>query len=1607
MAISKAPATDSIVNRLTDRLCSIIETQYHTSITRFTHHFFSVSDHTELERQSLDTLNARILSYWQILQTFNAKQPLIKVFNPDLEQHGWHSPHTVIQVHNCDTPFLVKSVRMVLERQGLSIHELNNCVIHVTRDKQGKFIKLTEPSDIGNPTDKVESVIHLEVDLQPSSQRLKEIHDDLNESLGDVSAAVQSFSQIQQQALKIQKQLSSSESGKASSGAQEVAAFIDWLLDDNFVFVGYKRLLVTTSKHANSKPVIKVEPNSALGIAARLSNLGNEVFTKDGNETISHGKEGQRSRIQRPAYLDRIVIPEYDADNRLTATHQFYGLYTSSVYQVSPKQIPIVRCKVQTVLDICGFEAEGYNYKEIKQILNEMPRDELLLASTDELATAAYRIFNLQERRKASLLVRRDPSNGYYSCLYYVHRELYNSGLRKEIEQLLATELQAEDIEVSTRVSQSTLSCTHFMVYRPNSSAPALETLNRRALELSHSWNDELHNSLIENLGEAQGSQLSNQFKDAFPSAYKEHFSAKSGACDVRHLTHLNSASAIEMSFYREIEHSKNDLKFKLYSADGCVILSDVIPILENLGMRVIGEHPYLIKCNDKASYWISDFTVSILHSENLDFTTLKPLLQEAFIKAWHGLVENDSFNHLVMGAMISWREVTLFRAYARYIKQLRFGFSQQFIAETLAQHVGITQQLLALFINRFDPAIKDEAERAKTSDEIEQTILDALDLVESLDHDRILRRYLELIKATLRTNFYQTKNGHTKEYISLKLNPRAISNIPQPCPMFEVFIYSPRVEGVHLRAGRVARGGLRWSDRMEDYRTEVLGLVKAQQVKNAVIVPMGAKGCFIAKQLPIGGDREAVQNEGISCYQTYIRGLLDITDNRIGNDIVPPIDVVRHDEDDPYLVVAADKGTATFSDIANQISADYKFWLHDAFASGGSEGYDHKKMGITAKGAWESVKRHFREQGVDVQSQPFTAIGIGDMGGDVFGNGMLLSRTMHLQAAFNHLHIFIDPNPDSESAYNERQRLFNLPRSSWADYDSTLISKGGAILSRSAKWVKITPQMKAAFDISSDRLSPHELITALLKAPVDLLWNGGIGTYVKAKSETDADVGDKANDALRINGCELRCKVLGEGGNLGFTQQGRIEFAQNGGAANTDFIDNAGGVDCSDHEVNIKILLNELIHQGDMTLKQRNQLQREMTDEVAELVLKNNYRQCQALNIAEVDANETVDDYIRLIRALESKGSLDRTLEKLPTDKELSTRKTQGKGLTRPELSVLISYVKIEIKQALIDSWVTEDSSFKKEAYSAFPQRLLAKFPEAISQHRLCREICATQIANDLVNRLGITFAHRITHATGASVANIAAAYLNVRNIYGIDKRWEAIEALDTEVENSTLVKMMKEQIRLIARACHWMLRNHPNDLNLDSNMTRYSGEIESVVASLDQLAMTIPPNRWQPQLNAYIDAGVPELPAAFAASAGSIYWLLDIIDLTHAVDVPLTQISAVYFSLGEQLELTWLDREIRAFQSENHWQTLAISSYRNELDTQLRTLTKSVFMTEESNGKDAALDDPSEQVKKWLVSRQSQVSRWQRTLSDIKNAKIRDCSVFAVALSVLLELA
>jgi glutamate dehydrogenase len=1611
MAFFTAASKADFQHQLKAALAQHISEQALPQVALFADQFFGIISLDELTQRRLSDLAGCTLSAWRLLERFDHAQPQVRVYNPDYERHGWQSTHTAVEVLHHDLPFLVDSVRTELNRRGYSIHTLQTTVLSVRRGSLGELLEILPKNTLGEGVLQ-ESLMYLEIDRCANAAELSMLARELEQVLVEVRVAVADFEPMKAKVHELLGLVDQTPYAVEDEEKAEIKAFLQWLMDNHFTFLGYEEFTVNADGDGGQ---LVYDQQSFLGLPRLLrEGLSPEELRIEDYAVqylhepmlLSFAKAAQPSRVHRPAYPDFVSIRQLDATGKVLKECRFMGLYTSSVYGESVRQIPYIRRKVAEVERRSGFDAKAHLGKELAQVVEVLPRDDLFQTPVDELFSTVMSIVQIQERNKIRVFLRKDPYGRFCYCLAYVPRDIYSTEVRQKIQQVLTERLKATDCEFWTFFSESVLARVQLILRVDPKNRIDIDPLQleNEVIQACRSWQDDYASLTVENFGEAHGTNVLADFPKGFPAGFRERFAAHSAVVDMQHLQALSDTRPLVMSFYQPLaQGGERQLHCKLYHADTPLALSDVLPILENLGLRVLGEFPYRLRHRNGREFWIHDFAFTYSEGLKLDIQQLNDTLQDAFVHIVNGDAENDAFNRLVLTAGLPWRDVALLRAYARYLKQIRLGFDLGYIASTLNNHTDIARELTRLFKTRFYLARKLSGDDLDDKQlRLEQAILSALDDVQVLNEDRILRRYLDLIKATLRTNFYQTDAaGQNKSYFSFKFNPRLIPELPKPVPKFEIFVYCPRVEGVHLRFGNVARGGLRWSDREEDFRTEVLGLVKAQQVKNSVIVPVGAKGGFVPRRLPVSGSRDEVQNEAIACYRIFISGLLDITDNLKDGGVVPPANVVRHDEDDPYLVVAADKGTATFSDIANGIAIDYGFWLGDAFASGGSAGYDHKKMGITAKGAWVGVQRHFRERGVNVQQDNITVVGIGDMAGDVFGNGLLMSDKLQLVAAFNHLHIFIDPNPDAASSFVERQRLFNLPRSAWTDYDASLISEGGGIFPRSAKSIAISPQIKQRFDIVADRLTPTELLNALLKAPVDLLWNGGIGTYVKSSEESHADVGDKANDALRVNGDELRCKVVGEGGNLGLTQLGRVEFGLHGGKTNTDFIDNAGGVDCSDHEVNIKILLNEAVQAGDMTEKQRNLLLGSMTEEVGNLVLGNNYKQTQALSLAARRAYERIAEYKRLMADLEARGKLDRVIEFLPSEEQLLERAAANQGLTRAELSVLISYSKIDLKEALLKSAVPDDAYLTRDMETAFPPSLVHKYAEPMRRHRLKREIVSTQIANDLVNNMGITFVQRLKESTGMSPANVAGAYVVVRDIFHLPHWFRQIEALDYQVAAEVQLTLMDELMRLGRRATRWFLRSRRNELDAGRDVAHFGPHIAALGLKLDELLEGPTRELWQTRYQAYVEAGVPELLARMVAGTSHLYTLLPIIEASDVTGQSAADVAKAFFAVGSKLDLTWYLQQISNLPVENNWQALAREAFRDDIDLQQRAITISVLQMQD------APSDVQERLDLWLEQHKAMVDRWRAMLDELKAATGTDYAMYAVANRELMDLA
>lgn len=1101
------------------------------------------------------------------------------------------------------------------------------------------------------------------------------------------------------------------------------------------------------------------------------------------------------------------------------------------------------------------------------------------------------------------------------------------------------------------------------------------------------SWKKELYQNLIKQT-------TAQKYIDVLPLSYCEQHTIDEATHDLLHLEQLSAQCPLIINFY-ESTHTEHPLHIKIYRLGNPIPLSDILPMLENMGLRTYTDRPYKLTL-DKEQFWISDFNVTPTQCNLLSIEPLKDLFNESLIQINKGICENDGFNKLVLNAGLSWQEINIIRAYAKYIHQTGFRFSQQYIEKIIDTHAPLAKMLIKLFYLKFNPKQQDTTIKKNIAD-LDQEIQANIDAISSLDEDYILRYFWSLIKATLRTNYFQKINGQPKEYLSFKLNSSQIPDLPPGQPMFEIFIYSTRFEGIHLRSAKVSRGGIRWSDRPEDFRTEILGLMKAQKVKNAVIVPSGAKGGFVLKKLDELSDREQIKQEVVTCYKLFIMGLLDLTDNLVEDKIIPPADTICHDEADPYLVVAADKGTATFSDIANSIAKEYNFWLGDAFASGGSAGYDHKKMGITARGAWESIKRHFRELDINIEQQDFTVIGIGDMGGDVFGNGLTYTSHARLIAAFDHRHIFLDPNPDAAKSFNERVRLFNLSVSSWEDYNPELLSPGGGIYSRTNKTIAITPEVKKALNITANSLTPHELIKAILRAPVDLLFNGGIGTYVKASTESNMDVGDKTNEFCRINGNELRCRVVGEGGNLGLTQLGRVEYALTGGLINTDSIDNSAGVNCSDHEVNIKILLNKEINEGHLTENKRNQLLAEMTEEVAQLVLQDNYNQALVLSFSAMNTVLYSGLYQTYIKELEKLVNLDRTVEFLPNDKKLLERKAAGQGLTKPELAIIMAYTKIYITSELLKSNLPDDPYFTTILETGFPSLLTKHYAKPMQKHRLRREIIATQLSNQIVNSAGITFIYRLQIETGQTIADIARAYILAAKAYQIEELHQLIDSLNYKITVQTQYELLHHVRQLMNLATRWFLRRGGLEQSLTQNIKHYGQSIKKLENIIPNLMAGVTKDYLDTIVAQFVDIGLTEETARRIATTRAMYTALNVVEVATQNGFDLIRTAEVYFFVGSKFNLVWFRDQIANDSREGHWNSLARLSLREELDNLQRRITIAILKDDQEKL------DAEELIVYWFSRHSFIENRWEQLLEMLLDSPSIDYTLFFIALREL----
>ncbi len=1629
---STAPTADARLGAVLDALRGSVPANKAHDADLFARAFYARMEAEEYAIRAPAAWAALARGYLEFLQQRAPGTTALRIFNPTLEAHGWESPHTVIQIANDDMPFLVDSVSMVLDAAQVGIHVLGHPVIDVERDASGVATRLGSGA--------TESVMHIEIDRQIGPAAFLRLERAILSALDDVRACVTDWRAMRDRALESAEHLSQAGSGLPRERVDEACEFLRWVADDHFVFLGYREYALGSSP---DDTVLRALPEGGLGLLRSNQRAGRPRSVRGVLDSLTAAqsepdaliltKTNARSTVHRAGYMDYIGVLQFDAAGRTTGERRFIGLFTSSAYSARAWDIPLVRQRHAFVMNQSGLAPDSHSGKALRQILEILPRDELFQSNSRELHRTAMSVLALQERIRPRLFLRRDRFGRFFSILAYVPRDRFNAEVSQRIEDLLMAALNGQQIDTTSHVGSSPLAQMH-MIVRPKAGTPEnvdVDDLNQQMAGIVRSWHDALREHLVQRCGEAEGQKLANRFARALPAGYVAEVAPEVAADDVIRLAALERDDGLGLNLYLHRAKDRTpQLRFKIYRTGSDISLSEALPLLENLGLRIQTERPYAVHLDDAGTF-IQDFEIEAIGTVDVD--AVRARFEQAFENIWRGRAESDGFNRLILAARLDWRQVAMLRGYAKYLLQVGVPFSQSYMEETLARYPLVARLLVELFEARFHPD-EDSAQKAAGQkdfgtelqalvgadeaamkavepviaarldgrhaqmDAAHQALLAVLDRVESIDEDRILRSFKTAMLATLRTSFYQRQKPRAQEVIAFKIDPSAMPESPKPRPYREIFVYGPRVEGTHLRFGPVARGGLRWSDRREDFRTEVLGLVKAQMVKNTVIVPVGAKGGFFVKRPPT--DREAVQAEGIDCYKLFIGSMLDITDNIVEGKIVPPPDVVRHDEDDPYLVVAADKGTARFSDIANGLALEEGFWLGDAFASGGSVGYSHKGMGITARGAWESVKRHFLALGRDCQNEDFTCVGIGDMSGDVFGNGMLLSRHTRLVVAFDHRDIFIDPNPDAATSYAERERLFNLPRSSWADYNPALISAGGGVFPRSLKSIAITPQIRALLVLPEDteHLTPNELITAALCAPVDLLYNGGIGTYIKASSETHAEVGDRANNAIRVNGNQLRCRIIGEGGNLGMTQRGRIEAAQAGVILNTDAIDNSAGVDTSDHEVNIKILLNDAVAHGQLDVQSRAALLHEMTDEVADLVLRDNVRQNEALSLMERMSVARLGSKQHFIRTLESQGLLDRQIEYLPSDAELSERKARGEGLTRPELAVLLAYAKMTVYNQLIDSDVPEDPFLSAELQRYFPKPLQERFAPNMQRHRLKREIIATAVTNSMVNRMGATFLLRMQEDTGETAAQVAKAYTIARVIGEARSLWQGIDALSLSVPDRSRLDALMLVWNKLRGMTRWLLNLPGVNLDIAASVERYGAGVAALRTSLDQvlseqdrLAHADARARW-------MDEGFPQEMAEQLASMPFLGSALDIVQVALDNGFEVLDVARTYFGLGQALNLAWFGERIDTLPVDGRWHALARGSLRDELQSQQSALVAQVLQS--GAGK------PADRLTAWLAREESGLRFTVAMLQEVRSQRELDYPTASVALRRLAQL-
>ena len=1582
--------------------------------------FFVQASGDELSSRSISHLYAMVHHHWKLMNQKKPGKNVITIKQMSVAEWFSSSNHTVVQIVAKDMPFLVDSIRMAIAKLGLVNHLMVYMGGMTILRGEDYSIKAVLPFNVSEETLQQyrydvlcrEAPVYVEINNVDDAGTIKLIEQTLTETMRDVDCAVTDWSAMKAKMQDIISEIADYSAFLENDTVKESVAYLKWLLEDHFTFLGVREYRVTGEDDSLALELVKRSGLGVLKDEARskkirlFAELPSDVqkLMLTNKHLLVITKTNTRSTVHRTGYTDYIGIKKFNEDGVLIGEVRFIGLYTSTAYLASPYTVPILRKKVSRVFQKSGFPYRSHAGKDLAHILTSLPRDDLFQASVKELLEMSLGVLHMQDRRIVRLFIRKDVYQRFLSALVYLPRDVFSMNLIHEMGDILQSEFEGTEVDLSTQLTSSRLVQIHYVIRVSSRQTINFDhsKLQQKLIMAAQTWTDKFKILLSERFSEARARSLESRYSNSFPAGYMEHFTPIDAIKDMENIEALSKSERdLHLSTYRPDDSDMSIIRFKLYRFHETVPLSDVLPMLENFGLRVIAENPYQLVFDKKSSVWINDFMLEHKDKLPIDLNEVRDVFQSAFFHVWSGKADNDALNTLTILSRQNWNQVFMLRAYVKYLKQVGVAYSQSYIIDSMLRYPKISSLMVKYFESRFSPGIA-KRQREKMMSALENDFQSALDSVEKLDDDRILRRVFHTIKATVRTNYFfeSVAKGHAA--LSLKFSSKDVPLMVKPYPAVEIFVYSTTIEGIHLRFDKVARGGLRWSSRPEDFRTEVLDLSKAQQVKNALIVPAGAKGGFVPKNIPANSPRDHAMKLGVQAYKLFINALLDSVDNLDGDVVSGQPSIVAYDGEDPYLVVAADKGTATFSDIANQIASERGFWLDDAFASGGSTGYDHKKIGITAKGAWVSAARHFQEQGLRIEDTEFTLVGIGDMGGDVFGNGLLLSKKIKLVAAFNHRHIFIDPNPkDLESHFDERQRLFDLPGSSWSDYNTHLLSPGGGVFLRTDKRISLSPEARAALGVEQSEFVPSDLIKAVLSAPVDMIWNGGIGTFVKASSETHADVGDRHNDEIRINAGELRAKVFCEGGNLGLTQEARIEYALSGGQINTDFIDNSAGVDCSDHEVNLKILLNSVVRQGGMSMKKRNQLLKRLTNEVSESVLLNNYIQNRLIAQTAYTSVRDMNSFIGYISQKEDEGLLDRGLSSLPSNDELRSRKASGKGLTRPEVSTLIALSKNIINDKLKASGVTENSYYEKYIQMAFPASLARRYLPVMKSHRLKQEIICNQLSNQLVTYMGYGFLYSMHNELDVEIEHIVNAYSVVIEVFNLPGLINQIREMDYVVDVRTQSYIKDRIVMLMRRAIRWLIHFTDNFSDIDSVIAIFKQYINGFYRRLPKLLQGKDHEQYLRSYNRLQQAGVNPVFANKVALMPYLYHALIVIDASRKTSMDIAHVSRFYFELIQQLDLIWFREAMDSYTVTNHWTALAKSSCKSDLDMFQSHLTIGSLQSVKK------IKNASLLAKEWVIENKEFHSNWNKILDQLRTSETVDFAVVTVAMKTLSDLA